>query len=77
MEEYEELLRAALRLGRRRQEPLNPRKYRYTFASSDLPPGFTHLVAIVVFGFQVDAQGHSTPNHYVATAFLKHIVPKS
>jgi hypothetical protein len=75
--DFEDLLKAALRQGRRRQEPLNPRKYRYTLPSPELSPGFTHLVVIVVFGFRVDALGHSTPNHYVATAFFKHILPKN
>jgi len=75
--DFEDLVMAALRQGRRRQEPLNPRKYRYALASPDLPLEFTHVVVIVVFGFAVDTLGRSTPNHYVATAFFKHIVSKN
>ena len=74
---FEWLLLEALRRGRRRQEPLNPRKYRYTLLDETLPDGYNHLVAIVVFGFDVDEHGSSRPNNYVATAFLKHIRPKN
>ncbi len=75
--DFEDLVMATLRQGRRRQEPLNPRKYRYALSSASLPPGFTHVVVIVVFGFDVDALGRSTSNNYVATAFFKHIVSKN
>jgi hypothetical protein len=62
---------------RRGQEPLNPRKYRYVLPDAMLPPGFTHVVVIVVFGFDIDVQGRSAPNNYVATAYFIHIGPKN
>lgn len=73
MEDYEEQLKTTIRQGRRRQEPLNPRKYRYTLAVSELPGDSNHIVVIVLFGFNVDERGRATPNNYVATAFFKHI----
>jgi hypothetical protein len=73
VEEYEEALKTTLQKGRRRQEPLNPRKYRYSYSVSGLPDEFNHIVAIVLFGFEVNGQGRTIPNNYVATAFLKHI----
>ena len=73
MLDFEEQLKATISQGRRRQEPLNPRKYRYTLAADDLPDDSNHVVAIVVFGFEVDARGRTTANNYVATAFFKHI----
>ena len=73
MADYEDHLRATLRQGRRRQEPLNPRKYRYMQRFDDLPPGFNHIVGIVLFGFDVNAQGETVPNNFIATAFLKHM----
>jgi hypothetical protein len=39
----------------------------------DLPAGFNHVVGIVLFGFDVDAQGETVPNNFIATAFLKHM----
>jgi len=69
--DFEDLVMVALRRGRRRQEPLNPRKYRYALLSASLPPGFTHVVVIVVFGVDVDTLGRSTPNNYVATVFFQ------
>ena len=39
--EYESHLKVTLRKGHRRQEPLNPRKYRYVFPFDDLPDEFS------------------------------------
>lgn len=71
--DYEEELKEALRKGRRRQEPLNPRKYRYALSFDHLPEDFNHVVVIVLFGFDIDEQGQTIPNNYIVTAFLKHI----
>lgn len=73
MEEYESHLQLAIRKGRRRQEPLNPRKYRYTYDFDDLPGDFNQLVVIVLFRFDIDEEGHTLPNNYVTTAFMKHV----
>ncbi len=77
MEGYEEHLKATIRQGRRRQEMLNPRKYRYYRSFDDLPDHVNHIVAIVLFGFDVDERGQTIPNNFVATAFFKHIRLKS
>ncbi|MCP4402963.1 MAG: hypothetical protein GY801_37375, partial [bacterium] len=37
VEAYEEYLKRTLRTGRRTQDPLNPRKYRYVTFVDDLP----------------------------------------
>lgn len=39
MAEYEEHLKTTIKYGQRRQEPLNPRKYRYFYPFDDLPDG--------------------------------------
>ena len=73
MAPFEGHLQITLKRGRRRQEALNPRKYRYTQQFDDLPEEFTHMVAIVLFGIDVDERGTTATNNYVATAFMKHI----
>lgn len=73
MVDHEEHLKTTIKNGRRRQEPLNPRKYRYSHPFDDLPDRTNHVVAIVLFGFDIDEQGHTIPNNFVATAFFKHI----
>jgi hypothetical protein len=73
VEPYEDQLRTTIQRGKRRQEPLNQRKYRYAMSFRDLPESFNHIVVIVLFGFVVDVHGESQPNNWVATAFLKHI----
>jgi hypothetical protein len=73
MEAYEEYLQTTLRKGRRKQELLNPRKYRYYHTFGDLPDDVNHVVAIVLFGFDVDQEGQTVPNNHVVTAFFKHI----
>jgi hypothetical protein len=70
---YEDYLQHTLRNGRRRQEPLNARKYRYVHPFDDLPDDVNHIIVIVLFGYDVDEQGQTIPNNYVATAFFKHI----
>jgi len=74
--DFENHLKTTLRQGRRQQEPLNPRKYRYAFYFEDLPNEFNHVVVMALFGFDVDEQGRTVPNNFVATAFLKHVRPK-
>jgi hypothetical protein len=76
MSDYENHLKQAIRKGHRQQEPLNPRKYRYTLPFDDLPDDFTHIIAIVLFGFDVDTLGQTIPNNFVATAFMKTITSK-
>lgn len=73
MPNYEKHLKTTIKRGRRRQEPLNPRKYRYFHPFDDLPEDFNHVVAIVLFGFDVDEHGVTLPNNFVTTAFMKHI----
>jgi len=75
--DYEEHLRRTLRKGVRRQEPLNPRKYRYSRSFDDLPGDMNHVVVIVLFGYDVDENGGITPNNFIATAFFKHIRSKN
>ena len=73
MADYEEHLRETLRKGHRRQDLLNPRKYRYSHAFDDLCEDNTHIVAIVLFRFARDESGQIAPNNYVVTAFQKEI----
>jgi len=51
MADYEEHSKTTIQKGRRKQEPLNPRKYRYSQPFDDLPDGSNHVVAIALFGF--------------------------
>jgi len=73
MEDYEDRLKITLLRGRRRQERLNPRKYRYYHFFDDLPDDVNAIVVIVLFGFDVGADAWPVPNNFVATAFFKHI----
>ncbi len=73
MSDYEEHLKTTIQKGRRRQEPLNPRKYRYYHMFDDLPHDVNHIVVIVLFGFNIAKNGETVPNNFVATAFFKHI----
>ena len=45
-------LKKTIRFGMRKQDSLNPQKYRYIKAFEDLPEGNTHIVAIVLFRFK-------------------------
>jgi hypothetical protein len=34
-------------MGRRRQDPIDPHKYKYVFSVEGLPFGLTHIVVVV------------------------------
>jgi len=51
MSAYEEHLKATIRSGKRKQDPLNPQKYRYVEGFDDLAEDNTHIVAIVLFRY--------------------------
>ncbi len=70
MEEYEEYLKTAIKKGRRRQESFNPRKYRYYHLFDDLPDDVNHVVAIVLFGLDVEEHGQTIPRKVTNCAFL-------
>ncbi len=72
LEPYEEWLKTTIKEGRRKQEPLNLRKHRYYHLFDDLPDDVNHLVAIVLFTFDIDANGQSMTKNFIATAFFKH-----
>jgi hypothetical protein len=76
MKDYEEYLKTTIKKGKWRQEPLNPRKYRYYHQFDDLPDDVNHVVTIVLFGFDINEHGKTIPNNYVVTAFFKHIHSK-
>ena len=73
MIEYEDHLREVIRSGRRKQDGLNPQKYRYSKAFDNLVEGNTHLVAIVLFRFSESEDGKPIPNNYIVTAYQKAI----
>ena len=71
MEGCERELRETIRFGQRRQDALNPQKFRYSSGFSNLPYGNTHVVAIVLLRFDGDSEGRPAPNNYIVTAFQK------
>ena len=70
---YEEHLKETIRTGYRKQDALNPQKYRYSKAFGDLPEDNTHIVAIVLFRFSEGEDGRPRPNNYVVTAYQKQV----
>jgi hypothetical protein len=73
MAEYEEQLKETIRSGKRKQDSLNPLKYRYMKAFENLAGYNTHIVAIVLFRFIEDQAGNVLSNNYIVTAYQKTI----
>jgi hypothetical protein len=73
MADYESELQETIQTGRRQQDSLNPRKYRYTKRFETLAEDNTHIVGIVLFAFVEGEQGQPKPNNYIVTAFQKEI----
>ena len=49
---YESHLQYTIQQGKRKQDQLNPQKYRYSQAFDDLVEDNTHVVAIALFRFR-------------------------
>lgn len=73
MVDYEKHLQGAIRWGNRKQDPMNPRKFRYTKAFGDLAEDNTHIVVIVLFRFRESRGGEPLSNNYIVTAYQKEI----
>lgn len=54
-----------LRQGKRRQDPYDPTKFKYTRGFVNLPTSYTHIVVVVMFGFR-----EGEPNNFVLTSYL-------
>ncbi len=66
----------ALRLGKRKQDPLNQDKYKYYLPCDDLLPEHNHIVAVVLFRNKATAGGKQAPNNFVVTVWTVYIYPK-
>ena len=73
MMDYEDSLQEVIRSSRRKQDPLNSQKYRYSQEFLDLPEYNTHIVVIVLFRFSLGANGQLISNNYIVTAYLKSV----
>ncbi len=69
MTDYEKELRETIRLGKRKQESLNPQKYRYSKKFDNLTAQNTHIVAVVVLRLFEDL----SPNNFIVTAYQKKV----
>lgn len=70
---FEEHLKQTIRSGQRKQDALNPRKYRYSHPFPDLAEDNTHIVAIVLFRFDTAASGELIASNFILTAYQKEI----
>ena len=73
MEDYEEELKETVQSGTRKQDSLNPQKYRYSKEFDNLPAGNTHIVGIVLFRLQESGIGEIESNNFIVTAYQKEI----
>jgi hypothetical protein len=60
-------------VGKRKQDSLNPQKYRYAEAFDNLAADNTHIIAIVLLRLKEGESGIPEPNNYVVTAYQKEI----
>lgn len=66
-------LQETIRSGYRKQDLLNPQKYRYSQAFDTLDDDNTHIIAFVICRFREGEDGHPEPNNYIVTAYQKEI----
>ena len=65
-----------IRNGRRRQDPLNPQKYKYYRPCSDLEPEYNNIVVVVLFKKRVDEAGRMLANNYVVSVWAVYLYGK-
>ena len=73
MEGLEEELKETVKTGSRKQDSLNPQKYRYSKEFGNLPANNTHIVVIVLFRLQESETGEIVSNNFIVTAYQKEI----
>ena len=73
MSDFEAHLKETIRSGIRKQDTLNPQKYRYVKAFEGLAEDNTHIIAIVLFRFREGEVGEPVSNNYIVTAYQKEI----
>ncbi len=73
MLEYESELREVIRFGRRKQDALNPQKYRYSKQFDNLTAKNTHIIAVIFLRFTEDENGELAANNFIVTAYQKKI----
>lgn len=73
MEGFEDELIQTIQCGRRKQDPLNPQKYVYSWPFSNLNFGNTHIVVVVLFRLREQGAQKPRPNNYVVTAYQKEV----
>ena len=73
MQGFEEELKETVMIGIRKQDALNPQKYRYSKDFDNLTATNTHIVAIVLFGLREGETGEIASNNFIVTAYQKEI----
>jgi hypothetical protein len=66
-------MKETVKNGIRKQDSLNPQKYRYSKEFDNLPMDNTHIVAIVLFGVRETDIGEIISNNFIVTAYQKEI----
>jgi len=65
-----------IRIGRRRQDPLNQFKYKYYWPCPDMEPEYNHITVVVLFRTRLDAGGKTYANNYVLNVWAVYIYGK-
>ena len=76
MEDYCDHIKETIKTGRKKQDALDPRKYRYIQWFDDLVEDNNCLIVVVRFKFDVDETGATVENNFVLTAYQKNIQRK-
>jgi hypothetical protein len=62
-----------MKTSSRKQDSLNPQKYRYSKEFDNLPANNTHIVVIVLFRLQESEIGKIVSNNFIVAAYQKEI----
>ena len=76
LENHLEDVLKAIQVGRRKQDAMDPCKYKYQRYCADLLPEYNHIVVVVIFKKRVDESGLFVANNFVLSAWGVFIHPK-
>jgi len=66
---FESLVIKTVRLGKRKQQDIDPNKFKYYAFYEDLPNGNTQIVVVTKFEQKKDEK--DKPNNFIITAYMK------
>lgn len=68
---YENLVIKTVQSGKRKQQDIDPDRFKYYAFYEGLPNGNTQIIVVIKFGQKEDEYRKERPNNFIITAYMK------